>query len=161
MAFRSRRGFLKAASAAGVAAAAGHLLAPFSRAQASGLGGAFRVDLDTRRTLAPLDRNIFGSFLEHLGRAIYEGIYDPGTPLADGNGFRTDVLDEIRKMQVDPKKDRIWLTYIGVFETRDYQASDIGSDGHGGHRPFGFGHLNSAPGQLLVKTIKDLKIEPK
>jgi alpha-N-arabinofuranosidase len=100
MAFRSRRGFLKTASAAGVAAAAGHLLAPFSRAQASGLGGAFRVDLDTRRTLAPLDRNIFGSFLEHLGRAIYEGIYDPGTPLADGNGFRTDVLDEIRKMQV-------------------------------------------------------------
>jgi alpha-L-arabinofuranosidase len=100
MAFRSRRGFLKAASAAGVAAAAGHLLAPFSRAQASGLGGPFRVDLDTRRTLAPLDRNIFGSFLEHLGRAIYEGIYDPGTPLADGNGFRTDVLDQIRKMQV-------------------------------------------------------------
>jgi alpha-N-arabinofuranosidase len=100
MAFRSRRGFLKTASAAGVAAAAGHLLAPFSRAQVSGLAGAFRVDVDTRRTLAPLDRNIFGSFLEHLGRAIYEGIYDPGTPLADGNGFRTDVLDEIRKMQV-------------------------------------------------------------
>src|SRR5271170_7615344 len=100
MAFRSRRGFLKTASAAGVAAAAGHLLAPFSRAQASGLAGAFRVDVDTRRTLAPLDRNIFGSFLEHLGRAIYEGIYDPGTPLADSYGFRTDVLDHIRKMQV-------------------------------------------------------------
>ena len=41
------------------------------------------------------DRNLFGSFLEHLGRAIYEGIYDPGSKLSDDNGFRKDVIDEI------------------------------------------------------------------
>jgi alpha-N-arabinofuranosidase len=41
-----------------------------------------------------MDRNVFGSFLEHLGRAIYEGVYDPGSKLADANGFRTDVMDE-------------------------------------------------------------------
>jgi hypothetical protein len=55
---------------------------------------------ELRRTIAPLDRNLFGSFLEHLGRAIYEGIYDPGSRLADTNGFRRDVMDEIRKLGV-------------------------------------------------------------
>jgi len=59
-----------------------------------------RVYLDSRRTMPPLDRNIFGSFLEHLGRAIYEGIYDPGSRLADPNGFRTDVADEIKHLGV-------------------------------------------------------------
>jgi len=38
-----------------------------------------RLYVDFRRTSATLDRNLFGSFLEHLGRAIYEGIYDPGS----------------------------------------------------------------------------------
>ena len=48
----------------------------------------------------PLDRNLFGSFLEHLGRAIYEGIYDPGSKLSDSNGFRKDVMEEMRKLGV-------------------------------------------------------------
>ena len=56
--------------------------------------------MDSRRTVAPLDRNLFGSFLEHLGRAIYEGIYDPGSKLSDANGFRKDVMDEIRQLGV-------------------------------------------------------------
>jgi alpha-N-arabinofuranosidase len=59
-----------------------------------------RVYVDSRRTIAPLDRNLFGSFLEHLGRAIYEGIYDPGSKLSDSNGFRKDVLNEIRQLGV-------------------------------------------------------------
>jgi len=59
-----------------------------------------RVYIDSRRTIAPLDRNLFGSFLEHLGRAIYEGIYDPGSKLSDANGFRKDVLNEIRQLGV-------------------------------------------------------------
>jgi alpha-N-arabinofuranosidase len=58
------------------------------------------VYIDTRRTIAPIDKNLFGSFLEHLGRAIYEGIYQPGSPLSDSRGFRKDVLDLIRQMQV-------------------------------------------------------------
>jgi len=58
------------------------------------------VLIDTQRTIAPLERNLFGSFLEHLGRAIYEGIYDPGSKLSDSSGFRTDVLNEIRQLGV-------------------------------------------------------------
>ena len=101
MAFDSRRGFLKRASVAGMAFSASHLLAPFLRAQTGGPASAiFRVDLDSRRTLPALDRNIFGSFLEDLGRAIYQGIYDPNSKFADANGFRKDVLEEIQKLQV-------------------------------------------------------------
>lgn len=41
---------------------------------------------------------MFGSFLEHLGRAIYEGIYDPAFSLSDENGFRKDVAEEVRQL---------------------------------------------------------------
>lgn len=67
---------------------------------ANSSSAAARVFVDTRRTISPIDRNLFGSFLEHLGRAIYEGIYDPGSKLSDSNGFRKDVLEEIRRLGV-------------------------------------------------------------
>ncbi len=56
--------------------------------------------VDPTRRLAKLNRNLFGSFLEHLGRAIYGGIYDPGSKFADSNGFRRDVLEEVRQLGV-------------------------------------------------------------
>jgi alpha-N-arabinofuranosidase len=73
---------------------------PGQASRAAGTATAARVYVDTRRTIAPLDRNLFGSFLEHLGRAVYEGIYDPGSKLSDANGFRKDVLNEIRQLGV-------------------------------------------------------------
>jgi alpha-L-arabinofuranosidase len=99
----SRRDFLQQASAAGVACSADLLFARSLMAQAKPVvspGSVARVYLDSRRTIAPIDRNIFGSFLEHLGRAIYEGIYDPGSKLADSNGFRKDVLEDIQRLNV-------------------------------------------------------------
>ncbi len=47
-----------------------------------------------------MDRRILGSFLEHLGRAVYEGVYDPKSPLADANGFRNDVMAEVKGLGV-------------------------------------------------------------
>jgi alpha-N-arabinofuranosidase len=106
----ARRQFLRQVSSAGIACSATSLLGNFAHgfaaegplqaaASMSTKTGA-RIFVDTRRTIAPLDRNLFGSFLEHLGRAIYEGIYDPGSKLSDGNGFRKDVLNEIRQLGV-------------------------------------------------------------
>ncbi|HTR65299.1 MAG TPA: alpha-N-arabinofuranosidase [Terriglobales bacterium] len=94
-----RRRFLKQTFGAGVAWSVGSLLGGSTFAQSGGSGAA-RVYIDTRRTMEPLDRNLFGSFLEHLGRAIYEGIYDPGSKLSDANGFRTDVLNQIKQLGV-------------------------------------------------------------
>src|SRR5258708_24139317 len=96
----SRRRFLHQASTAGIACSTDLAFARFlpAQTQTSNPSEVVRVYLDSRRTVAPLDRNLFGSFLEHLGRAIYEGIYDPGSKLSDPNGFRKDVMDEVRKM---------------------------------------------------------------
>ncbi len=97
----SRRRFLQGTSTLGLAWSAnalfGRLLAQTRPASAD---QTVQIFIDSRRTIAPLDRNLFGSFLEHLGRAIYEGIYDPGSKLSDSNGFRKDVLQEIRQLGV-------------------------------------------------------------
>jgi alpha-N-arabinofuranosidase len=57
-----------------------------------------RIKIDPERTLGEIDRNIFGGFAEHLGRCIYGGIYEPGSPLADEHGFRADVLAALRRL---------------------------------------------------------------
>jgi alpha-L-arabinofuranosidase len=99
----SRRRFLQQASLAGAACSADVLLCGSLFAQAKPAASStstVRVFVDTRRAISPIDPNLFGSFLEHLGRAIYGGIYDPGSKLADSNGFRKDVMEEIHRLGV-------------------------------------------------------------
>jgi alpha-N-arabinofuranosidase len=98
-----RRRFLRQATIAGAALSASRVLGGvslFAQAKPMNATDEVRIYVDSRRTISPLDRNLFGSFLEHLGRAIYEGIYDPGSKLSDANGFRKDVMDEVRQMGV-------------------------------------------------------------
>jgi len=45
------------------------------------------------------DRRLFGAFVEHLGRCVYGGLFEPGHPTADANGFRGDVLALVRELQ--------------------------------------------------------------
>jgi alpha-N-arabinofuranosidase len=90
---------LRQSASFGIATAASGLLGSVVAAQTSTPAVA-RIYVDSRRRIAALDRNLFGSFLEHLGRAIYEGIYDPGSKLSDANGFRKDVMDEVRQLGV-------------------------------------------------------------
>jgi alpha-L-arabinofuranosidase len=98
----SRRHFLKDASKASLAVGANLALgrALFGQSSSSSPNQPVRIYADSRRTIAPIDKNLFGSFLEHLGRAIYGGIYDPQSKLSDANGFRKDVMDEIHKLGV-------------------------------------------------------------
>lgn len=49
--------------------------------------------------IGPVDPRIFGGFLEHMGRAVYEGVYDPKSAHADENGFRSDVLEAMKPMR--------------------------------------------------------------
>ncbi len=53
------------------------------------------ITLHTGFQIGPVDPRIFGGFLEHMGRAVYEGVYQPDSPWADENGFRTDVLEAL------------------------------------------------------------------
>ena len=58
------------------------------------------VTIDPKFITSDIDRRIFGSFIEHLGRAVYGGIYQPGNALSDEQGFRKDVIKLIRDLQV-------------------------------------------------------------
>ena len=62
------------------------------------LAGAIHLDPDF--TVGEVNPRLFGSFVEHLGRCVYTGIYEPGHPTADEDGLRTDVLDLVRELGV-------------------------------------------------------------
>jgi alpha-L-arabinofuranosidase len=49
--------------------------------------------------IGAVDPRIFGGFLEHMGRAVYEGVYDPSASSADGDGYRWDVLNAMKPMR--------------------------------------------------------------
>ena len=58
------------------------------------------VKLDRDYAIAQIDPRLYGSFIEHLGRAVYGGIYEPGHPTANEQGFRRDVMDMVRRLNV-------------------------------------------------------------
>jgi alpha-L-arabinofuranosidase len=57
-----------------------------------------KVVLDSAFVLAPVPNRLFGSFVEHMGRCVYTGIYEPTHASADADGFRTDVLELVREI---------------------------------------------------------------
>jgi alpha-N-arabinofuranosidase len=57
-----------------------------------------RIIVDPDFCISQLDRRLFGSFVEHLGRCVYTGIFEPGHPTADAQGFRGDVLELVQEM---------------------------------------------------------------
>ncbi|MBG6095075.1 arabinosylfuranosidase ArfA [Nocardioides luteus] len=59
-----------------------------------------KLTIDPAFTVAPVNRRIFGSFVEHMGRCVYGGIFEPGHPTADEDGLRGDVLDLVRELGV-------------------------------------------------------------
>ncbi|MCX6015081.1 MAG: hypothetical protein NT020_05770 [Chloroflexales bacterium] len=58
------------------------------------------IALDRRRVVGHISPTLFGGFIEHMGRCVYEGIYDPGSPHADAKGIRLDVLAALKNMGV-------------------------------------------------------------
>ncbi|KAF7719327.1 Non-reducing end alpha-L-arabinofuranosidase [Penicillium ucsense] len=52
------------------------------------------------RKVSQINPNIYAGFTEHMGRCIYGGIYDPGNPLSDENGFRKDVVDALKELNI-------------------------------------------------------------
>jgi len=109
-----------------------------------------RVTAHERYSISEIDKRLYGSFLEHLGRAVYTGIYEPDHPTADANGMRQDVIDLVKEIDtpicrypggnfvsaynwedgIGPKKDRptrldlAWHTsesnHVGIHEFADW-----------------------------------------
>jgi alpha-N-arabinofuranosidase len=59
-----------------------------------------RIKIDSERVVGEVDPRLFGNFAEHLGRCIYGGIYEENSPLSDADGFRKDVMDATKALNV-------------------------------------------------------------
>lgn len=85
-----------------------------------------RIKIDVERTIGEVNEMIYGNFVEHLGRCVYGGIYDPGSPLSDENGFRKDVMEAVRDLNVTLTRypggnfvsNYHWLDGVGSAEER-------------------------------------------
>lgn len=84
------------------------------------------IHLHSAFQIGRVDPRIFGGFLEHLGRAVYEGVYDPKSSHADADGFRTDVLEALRRLQMTTMRypggnfasGYHWMDGVGPRESR-------------------------------------------
>lgn len=105
------------------------------------------ICIDKNFKTAEIDKRLYGSFIEHLGRAVYEGIYQPGSSYADEQGLRKDVLSLIQQLNVPvvrypggnfvsgyhwedgvgPKQDRPEKTDLawGVIETNQFGLNEF------------------------------------
>lgn len=77
-----------------------------------------RLVLDREYQRGAIDGRLYSSFLEHLGRAVYGGIYEPGHPQADSNGLRTDVLTLVKDLRV-PMVRYPGGNYVSSFQWED------------------------------------------
>ena len=85
-----------------------------------------KIVVDKDYTIGKIDKRLFGSFVEHMGRVVYSGIYEKDHPTADENGFRGDVADLAKKMGVTcvryPGGNFVsnynWMDGIGPVEKR-------------------------------------------
>jgi alpha-N-arabinofuranosidase len=80
-----------------------------------------RIRVDPSRKVGTVDPGIYGGFIEHLGRCVYGGIFDEGSPLSDEHGFRRDVMDAIRDLGVSLLR---WPG--GLFASAYHWADGIG-----------------------------------
>src|SRR5215212_3178729 len=85
-----------------------------------------KVSLNTDDVVADVPPTLFGGFVEHLGRCIYEGIYDPQSRHADERGLRSDVLAALREMKLSTMRypggnfvsNYHWLDGVGPKDKR-------------------------------------------
>ena len=85
-----------------------------------------KIKIDLDRTIGTVDQRIYGGFIEHLGRCIYGGIFDEGSPLSDAHGFRRDVIEALRALHTPvlrwPGGNFVsgyhWLDGVGLVEQR-------------------------------------------
>ena len=59
-----------------------------------------KLIIDKDFVIGSVDKRIYGSFIEHLGRAVYDGIYQPDSPFSDEQGFRKDTMELVNELNV-------------------------------------------------------------
>ncbi len=102
-----------------------------------------RIKVDTERVIGDIDPQIYGNFIEHLGRCIDGGIFEEKSPLSDASGFRQDVMDAVKEAERDAtalagRKFFVELPLDGWHRSARPAAAASGDGvGHGGINRFG------------------------
>ena len=94
------------------------------------------VRLRADNVIGTTDRRLFGAFIEHLGRCVYGGIFEPGHPTANAHGFRGDVLTLVRELAPTimryPGGNFVsgynWEDGVGPVEQRPRHRADAGGE---------------------------------
>lgn len=90
--------------------------------------------IDNDFEVAPVNDRLFGSFVEHLGRCVYTGIYEPGHPTADADGFRQDVIDLVKELGVTTIRYPVEISspdIVGRMESATRRSVRVVSTSHG------------------------------
>ena len=99
-----------------------------------------RIVINKNYEIGKIERELWGSFVEHMGRSVYGGIYDPQHPEADENGFRKDVIEAVKDLHVP------FIRYPGG----NFLSGYCWKDGIGKDRPV---RLDLAWGQIEPNII--------
>ena len=76
-----------------------------------------QLTLDPAFTVGPVRRRTFGSFVEHLGRCVYTGLYEPEHPSANDDGFRMDVVELVGELRLhEPSHRELIVRRLGDVE---------------------------------------------
>ena len=124
-----------------------------------------RITVDPGQRVSTIDRNIFGGFVEHLGRCVYGGIFEPGSRLSGPDGLRTDVLEASRRLRysnirypggnfVSAYRWRDGVGPVGGFAHQE--EATVGVDGvaqHVARERFVFGEEYGLCGHGVVGTV--------
>src|SRR5215469_1634776 len=89
--YTSRRNIIQSLAAASIASVAEATLLPLT-ALASPASSSSSITVDPAYVRHQINPNIYGTFIEDIGRIVYGGVYEEGSPLSDEQGFRKDVL---------------------------------------------------------------------
>lgn len=117
-----------------------------------------RIKVDLDRAIGTVDRRIFGGFIEHLGRCIYGGVFDEGSPLADERGFRKDVLEAVDGLRMPVLR---WPG--GNFVSNYHWTDGIGPRDQRPRRPelaWGTEESNRFGTDEFVEYCRELRTEP-
>jgi alpha-N-arabinofuranosidase len=109
-----------------------------------------KMILDKNLIIANIDKRMFGSFIEHLGRAVYGGIYEPGHPSADEMGFRQDVIHLVKQLDVPI------VRYPGGNFVSGYNWEDGIGPPKEQAAPFGFGLENRGAERSRNERIRGM-----
>lgn len=60
-----------------------------------------KLYVDSSNVISKIDDRLYSALVEHLGRSVYDGLYNPNSTKSDEDGFRTDVIEAVKQLGIN------------------------------------------------------------